>query len=175
MTLSEARKTVSIIGASKASAASRDVAEDLGRLLVDLGYRIVNGGLDGVMAAASRGARSSAAWTEGSTVAILPGLDARAANPWSDIVIPTGLNLGRNLLVVSAGDVVVAVGGGSGTLSEIALAWQLGKPVIGLDLGEGWSARLAGEQIDSRREDVVHRARSAQEAVQLVEDLLRRS
>ncbi|MEE2828452.1 MAG: TIGR00725 family protein [Myxococcota bacterium] len=169
----EARKIVSIIGASKPSATSTEAAENLGRLLVDLGYRIVNGGLGGVMAAASRGARSSTAWTEGSTVAILPGLDAGAANPWSDIVIPTGLSIGRNLLVVSTGDLVVAVGGGSGTLSEIALAWQLGKPVIGLDLGEGWSSRLAGEQIDERRDDVIHRAGSAQEAVQLVDDLLR--
>ena len=105
-------------------------------------------------------------------VGVLPGLDARAANPWVDLAIPTGLNHARNVVLVSMADVVVAVGGGSGTLSELALAWQHDKPIVCLDLGVGWSARLAGERLDSRRADRLHGATSAAEAVRLAAELV---
>ena len=84
------------------------------------------------------------------------------------MVVPTGMNYARNTILVAMAVVVVAVGGGGyGTLSEIALAWQHGKPIVTLDLGEGWSARLAGERLDHRRDDLLHRAESAEEAVRL--------
>jgi uncharacterized protein (TIGR00725 family) len=89
---------------------------------------VVCGGLGGVMAAACRGAKSAG----GLTVGILPGEDRAAANPWVDVAIPTGLGEARNALVVRAADVVVAVGGEYGTLSEIALALRAGKPVVGV-------------------------------------------
>jgi uncharacterized protein (TIGR00725 family) len=89
---------------------------------------VVCGGLGGVMAAACRGA----AEVGGLTVGILPGRDRTLANPWVGIAVPTGLGELRNGLVVLASDVVVAVGGGYGTLSEIALALKLGRPVVGL-------------------------------------------
>ena len=72
-------------------------------------------------------------------IGVLPGLIAADANPFVDVVVPTGMNYARNTILVAMADVVVAVGGGSGTLSEIALAWQHGKPIVTLDLGEGWS------------------------------------
>jgi len=80
------------------------------------------------MEAACRGAKEA----DGLTVGILPGPDRSDANPFVDIVLPTGLGEARNALVVGAADVVIAIGGGYGTLSEIALALKAGKRVIGL-------------------------------------------
>jgi uncharacterized protein (TIGR00725 family) len=80
------------------------------------------------MAAACRGARSA----EGKTVGILPGGDRSEANQWVEIAIATGLGELRNGLIVRSADVVIAVGGGHGTLSEIALALKAGLPVIGI-------------------------------------------
>ena len=82
-----------------------------------------------MMEAACRGAKDAG----GRTVGILPGTDRAAANPFVDTAIPTGLGEARNALVVRAADALIAVGGGYGTLSEIALALKAGKPVVGLD------------------------------------------
>jgi uncharacterized protein (TIGR00725 family) len=89
---------------------------------------LVCGGLGGAMEAACRGAKQAG----GATVGLLPGADRAEANPYVDVPLPTGLGEGRNLLVVRAADVVIAVGGGYGTLSEIALALRHGKPVVGI-------------------------------------------
>ncbi len=80
------------------------------------------------MEAACRGAREGG----GTTVGILPGSDRGEANPYVDVALPTGLGEARNALVVRAADAVIAVGGGYGTLSEIALALKAGKPVVGV-------------------------------------------
>lgn len=103
-------------------------AEEVGRLLAEGGAVLVCGGLGGVMAAACRGARRAG----GLTVGILPGADPRAANRWVEVVIPSGMGEARNALVVRAGRAVIAVGGGHGTLSEIALALKAGTPVVGI-------------------------------------------
>jgi hypothetical protein len=76
--------------------------------------------------------------------------DADAANPHVDVVIPTGLGLFRNMLVARAGDVCIAVRGGAGTLSEIAFAWQLNKPVATMSGTGGWATKLAGSKLDRR-------------------------
>ena len=166
------RPVVAIVGGAHAPEATLAAAEAIGCGLVNAGCRIVTGGLTGIMQAASRGGRTAAGWFEGAVIGILPGLDAAAANPWVDIALPTGLNHARNVVVVACADVVIAVGGGAGTLSEIALAWTHGKPVIGLDLGEGWSSRLAGEALDDRRSDRIHRATDVASALRLVSSLL---
>lgn len=166
------RHVAAVIGANSPSEALTAQAELLGRGLVDAGFRVATGGLGGVMTAASRGARASERWTEGTVVGVLPGLVAAEANPFVDIVVPTGMNYARNVVLVAMADVIVAVGGGSGTLSEIALAWQHGKPIIALDRGEGWSSRLAGERLDHRRDDLLHRATDAGAAVQLALELV---
>ncbi len=166
------RPIASIIGTATPSATLEEEARQLGQELVDRGFRIVTGGLGGVMEAACLGARSSERYAEGTTVGLLPGRDPASANPAVDIALPTNMGIGRNLLVVSAADVVVAVGGGSGTLSEIAMAWQLGKPIIALDQAEGWSAELAGRSIDDRRDGRIERATSAREAARLAEVLV---
>ena len=168
------RPIASVIGSARPSLEDEQLAFDLGRLLVDHGFRIVTGGLAGVMAAASRGARSSRLWVDGTIIGILPTYDAADANPWVDIAIPTGMNHARNALVVSAGDIVIAIGGGAGTLSELGLAWSLGKGVIIVGDG-GWAPHFAGVAIDSRRSDVAHAAATAADACQLAVQLAGRS
>lgn len=170
------RPVLAIIGSSGVVAPTVEAAaESLGRAAIEAGFRLVSGGRDGVMEAASRGARSAASWRDGDIVGILPGYDRRGANQWTDIVIPTGLGIARNVVVVASADVVVAVAGGSGTLSELAMAWQLGKPVIGLDLGlgapGGWGERAAGTALDARRSDEVVRADSPARAIELALEL----
>ena len=128
------------------------LCEDLGRTIVDLGCRVACGGLGGSMAAVCKGARSSKCYQSGDTIGILPMEDADAANPHVDVVIPTGLGLFRNMLVARAGDVCIAVRGGAGTLSEIAFAWQLNKPVATMSGTGGWATELAGSKLDYRRE-----------------------
>lgn len=172
MTAEQRRPVAVVVGASSPSAMILVEAEAIGLGLMNAGLRVATGGLGGVMTATSRGARQAEGWTDGSVIGVLPGLDAAAANAYVDLVIPTGMNYARNTILVAMADVVVAVGGGSGTLSEIALAWQHNKPIVTLDLGEGWSARLAGERLDHRREDRLHRAESAEEAVRLAVSLL---
>jgi uncharacterized protein (TIGR00725 family) len=107
-------------------------AERVGALVAQRGAVLVCGGLGGVMEAACRGARQEG----GTAVGILPGLDRSAANPHVDVALATGLGEARNALVVRAGDALIAVGGGYGTLSEIALALKAGKRVVGLGTWE---------------------------------------
>ncbi|HVL27109.1 MAG TPA: TIGR00725 family protein [Acidimicrobiales bacterium] len=119
---------IAVVGGSEATEAQQADAEAVGRALAEGGAILVCGGRGGVMEAACRGAKAGG----GTTVGILPGADRAEANPWVDVALPTGLGEARNVLVVRAADALVAVGGGFGTLSEIALALRLGKPVVGL-------------------------------------------
>jgi len=119
---------ISVIGGSEANEATLAIAEKIGHALASAGAVTVTGGLGGVMAAACRGAKSAG----GLTVGILPGTDPAAANEWVDVIIPSGLGEARNALVVSSACAVIAVGGEYGTLSEIALAFRAGIPVIGV-------------------------------------------
>jgi uncharacterized protein (TIGR00725 family) len=118
-----------VVGAGDAEPDAAAVAEAVGRELASRGCVVVCGGLGGVMEAACRGAKQAG----GTTVGILPGSDRRAANRWVDVALASGLGEARNALVVRAADALVAVGGGFGTLSEIALALKAGKRVVGLD------------------------------------------
>ena len=116
-------------GPGDASAEVAAAAEAVGRGLAGRGVVVVCGGLGGALEAACRGAKAAG----GVTLGLLPGGDREAANPFVDVAVATGLGEGRNVLVVRAADVVIAVGGGHGTLSEIALALRAGKRVVGLD------------------------------------------
>lgn len=120
---------ISVIGARDPTAAQLAHAEAVGRALAARGHVLVCGGLGGVMEAACRGAHDAG----GRTVGILPGDDPADANPYVDVVIPTGLGIARNVLVVRAAAAVIAIGGSYGTLSEIAFALQLGTPIVGID------------------------------------------
>jgi uncharacterized protein (TIGR00725 family) len=151
------KKTVALIGPNESQCSDKisEFAEALGKALAEEGYILVSGGLGGFMEAVFKGAKRSSNSEEVQTIGIIPGDDKTTANQWCDVVIPTGIGIARNLLVVSTGDAVVAVGGGAGTLSEIALAWQMGKKVICVEGLEGWSEKLAGKSLDSRRRDTL--------------------
>jgi uncharacterized protein (TIGR00725 family) len=120
---------VAVVGPGNAQAAHESAAEEVGRLIAERRAILVCGGLGGVMEAACRGARAA----EGVTVGLLAGTERDDANAYVSVALPTGLGQARNAVVVRSADSVVAIGGGYGTLSEIALALRRGKPVIGLD------------------------------------------
>lgn len=122
------RVHVGVSGGGEADEPACRLAGDVGRELARLGAVVVTGGLGGAMAAASRGAKDEG----GTTLGILPSEDREDANEWVDVAVPTGLDEARNVLLVRAVDALVAVAGEFGTLSEIALALKLGKPVVGL-------------------------------------------
>ena len=81
--------------------------------------------------------------------------------------MPTGLGIARNILVVRTADVVIAIGGGAGTLSEIAIAWQLGRTVIAIEDSGGWASQLAGKHLDDRRTDPILVAPDPERAIEL--------
>jgi uncharacterized protein (TIGR00725 family) len=126
------------VGPGQAGLEELALAEEVGAAVAASRCGLVCGGLGGVMEAACRGARSRG----GLTVGLLPGLDRESANGWVVAALPTGLGEARNVLVVRAADAVVAIGGGWGTLSEIALALRAGLPVVGIGT---WEPALRGE------------------------------
>jgi uncharacterized protein (TIGR00725 family) len=119
---------VSVIGGSTVTDQEYDRAHEVGRLLGVAGHDVVCGGRTGVMEAVCRGARE----TGGHTIGILPGTDRHSANQYVDTPIVTGIGNARNPLVVLNGDAVIAVDGGTGTLSELGHALDFGRPVAGL-------------------------------------------
>jgi uncharacterized protein (TIGR00725 family) len=157
-----------VCGASSAGAEVLVMAAQVGVIVRRLGANLICGGTGGVMGAACRGFQEAKTGLPPGPVAIgvLPGDDATAANPWLDAVVATGMGFARNAIVVRSADAVVAVGGGSGTLSEIALAWQTGRPIVALVPSGGWSQMLAGERIDDRRLDAIVGAQTVDEVEQ---------
>ncbi len=151
------------------------LAEKLGKALIDSGYRIIHGGRGGIMKAVAKGAKQSASYQPGSVIAILPGFDPDGANEYTDVALPTGLDTYRNLLIANA-EAVVAIGGGAGTLSEMAMAWILKRMVIGYAV-EGWSGKLAGQRIDDKKrvdwtEDRVIKVSDAKQALEMLDKYL---
>ncbi len=178
MTEKRRAATIAVIGDARVPTDDQRylIAEELGRGIIDHGYRLLTGGMGGVMEAACRGARSSTSWREGDIIGVLPGSDPDVANPFVDIVVTTGLDHGRNQVVAQSA-AVVAVGGGAGSLSELAFAWIYRRLVIALRCS-GWSGRLADQRIDERarypeiEEDCVYGADDAKEALKLLERYL---
>lgn len=144
---------VAVVGAGDADPSLEDVAEAVGRGLGERGAVVLCGGLSGVMEAACRGTRAAG----GTSVGILPGEDRAAANEFVDVALATGMGEMRNALIVRACDVVVAIGGEYGTLSEVAFALKIGRPVVGY---ETWELRKR-----SAADAGVVRVGSAEEAV----------
>lgn len=119
---------IGVIGGSTPDARSRALAEDIGRLIAEKGAVLVCGGLSGVMEAASRGAKKAG----GFTIGILPGNSPQDANRHIDVAVATGMGYTRNSLVAMNADVLIAVDGQYGTLTEIAYGFIYGKKVVGL-------------------------------------------
>ncbi|UCH12703.1 MAG: TIGR00725 family protein [Candidatus Omnitrophota bacterium] len=122
-------KQISVIGSSVCDEAEAKLAEEVGAEIAHSGAALICGGMGGVMEAASRGAKNAG----GTVVGILPGLKSAEGNSYTDISILTGMGDGRNIIVASSGDAVIAIGGEFGTLSEIGLAIKNRRPVIGLN------------------------------------------
>ena len=125
---------ISVIGAAEGEPEALEAAEEVGRLLAEAGAVVICGGRGGVMEAASRGAQAAG----GIAIGVLPGSDPDEANEHVAHVVATGVGQARNLAVVGSGSAVIAVDGHWGTLSEIAFARKLGKPVVAL---RSWTLR----------------------------------
>jgi uncharacterized protein (TIGR00725 family) len=151
---------VAVVGAGDCTGRPQEeeVAEAVGHALAEAGAILICGGRGGVMAAACRGAKSAG----GLTIGVLPGNSAAEANPYVDIPIVTGMGEARNVIIVRTSHAVIAVGGEFGTLSEVAFALKLGRPVIGLGT---WELSKEGHPVQ-----VILRACTPAEAVQLALD-----
>ncbi len=171
--------TVAVIGDGSVldNSTKYKTAFELGKKLAELGYNIQTGGLGGVMEAVFKGARSSPKYRKGSTIAIIPSTNTEEANNFADVVVPTGLDLLRNGLVVDANAVVV-IGGGAGTLSEMAMAWQKYKLIIAFNNVDGYGKKLAGRKLDDRirypaiLEDCIYSANNVDEVINLLSKYL---
>lgn len=150
---------IAIVGAGKCSKKLRDMAADAARYVAEHGGVVVCGGLGGVMEGAARGAKEAG----GVTIGILPGVDKGDANEYIDYSIPTGFGEARNILVIRAADGVVAFPGKYGTLSEMAFALKMHKPLVSVGawkLGENIplvddpveAARMVIEMVEERQE-----------------------
>jgi len=159
--MNSSKNIVAVIGGAQASTSDIKLAEEVGALLAKKGLALVCGGLGGVMEAACKGAVTEG----GITVGILPGENRSSANPYVQLPIVTGIGIARNLAVVKSAQVVIAVGGSYGTLSEIAFARQSGIPVIGLNT---WNISKNG-----REDDTIIRADTASDAVDKAVNLIR--
>ena len=123
---------IGVIGPNQATDSERETAEEVGREIARRDGALVCGGLGGVMEAVCRGAKSEG----GLTIGIIPGLEKSDANPYVDIPIVTGMSHARNVIVVRSSDAIIAIGGGYGTLSEIAFALTLEIPIVGINTWE---------------------------------------
>jgi len=124
----ERTRYVAVVGSGEATGKLYDAAREVGRLVAERGGVVVCGGLGGVMEAAARGSTEAG----GVAIGVLPDEDRGRANPYLSYSVATGVGQARNLAVVCSADVVVAVGGEYGTLSEIGLALKVGRPVVAL-------------------------------------------
>jgi uncharacterized protein (TIGR00725 family) len=150
------------MGAARCDAGVAALAEEVGRLVAESGAVLLCGGRGGVMEAAARGARRAG----GLTIGVMPGRNAAESppNPHIDVALYTGLGDGRNYVNVCSSDAIVAIAGGYGTLSEIALALKIGKPVV---LLRTWSFTADPPLTEPAR------ASTAAEAVAMVLEALR--
>ena len=133
---------IAVVGPSAGTPAQLALGEAVGRKIAEVGAVLVCGGMGGVMEAAAGGCAEAG----GRSVGILPTDDRLDANPYVTVAVATGMGEGRNAIVVRTADAVIAVHGEYGTLSEIALALKMGKPVVGLGT---WELAKGGEPVDA--------------------------
>lgn len=122
------KNLIGVIGGSDIDSSIAEIAFQTGVQIAEYGFGLVCGGMGGVMEQAARGCRQKG----GLTVGILPGEDFSLANPYLDVIIPTGMNIARNILIVRSALGIIAIDGKYGTLSELAYALQMHKPIVGI-------------------------------------------
>jgi hypothetical protein len=140
-------KQVGIIGSSFCGEELYGIAYRVGELLAEKGYIVINGGLGGVMEASAKGAKEKG----GFVIGIIPSASKRDANQFCDAVIATDMGHARNMIIVHSSDAIIAVGGGFGTISEMAIALKEGKKVIAISP----EIRLPGLIIAENAEEAV--------------------
>lgn len=133
---------IAVVGPSAATPAEHALGEEVGRRIAEADAVLVCGGMGGLMEAAASGCAKAG----GRSVGIVPG-ERTTANPYLTVVVATGMGEARNAIVVRTADVVIAVAGEYGTLSEIALALKMGRPVVGLRTWEVSKPGLPGDPI----------------------------
>lgn len=126
------KRIIGVIGSGRANASLTGIAEEVGRLIATREALLVCGGLGGVMEGAARGAKAAG----GTTIGILPQATKEMANQYIDVPVATGFGEGRNVIIIRTSDALIAIGGEFGTLSELAFALKMGKPVIGINTWE---------------------------------------
>jgi len=150
-----------------------DISQDIGQILARAGVNLVCGGLGGVMLESCRGFKSIK--SEGRAIGILPSYDSSSANKFIYVVIPTGLDVGRNQIVVASASVVIVIGGGAGTLSEIAIASQINKPIIMIKNTGGWADGINDDYLDDRKNARIYHIYDLQELAPLIDRLIKSS
>lgn len=172
--MQKTKKIITVIGAGKElyGQEAYDFAQQLGKHLVEEGYIIATGGLGGIMEAVMKGARQSPKWFAGATIGIIPQEDKFYANPYCDVVIPSGMGVARNALLVNMADAIVAIGGGPGTLSELAFAWQKGKKTCCVTNFGGWATEIFNKELDTRASGLFSKATSVEEVLLQVQQIV---
>lgn len=140
---------------------AREAAYRVGRAIAKEGATVVCGGLGGVMEAASKGARDAG----GHSVGIIPTSDFDQANRYCEFVVATGIGMSRNFIVAYSGDAMIVVGGGAGTVSEVAAAYRVSKPIVTVKGTGGVADEWAGRYLDARRTRLILGGSSPEDAV----------
>jgi uncharacterized protein (TIGR00725 family) len=161
------KRQVAVIGSSD-DTQNLDEAYSIGKFVARKGYTLITGGRGGIMKAASQGAYEN----NGIVIGILPGDDLEASNNYCTVVIPTGIGFARNAVNVLSADILVAIGGKSGTLSELAYAGIFSKPVICCTFASGWSAEFPAMKANGHNASLLLTASSVEEACSHLERFL---
>jgi len=164
---------VSVVGYNEDSCtdAAREAAYQVGWAIAKAGWTVVCGGLGGVMEAACKGSHDAG----GRSLGIVPSADLSQANDYCDVVIASGLGRSRDFLVAYSGDAMVVVGGGAGTLIEVAAAYQASKPIVAISGTGGVAESWAGKHVDQRQTTRILEGGGAEDAVRkLASELSRR-
>jgi len=141
---------IAVVGSERCDERLYHIAYEVGRLLAERGCVVINGGLGGVMEASAAGAKLKG----GLTVGIIPSDRKEDANQYIDVVVVTDMGHARNVIIAQSCDAMIAVGGGYGTISEMAIALKLGKKVVAIEP----EVVLPGVEIAETPEEAVDKA-----------------
>jgi len=167
------RKQVAVIGSAgpeeypgqKPTKKTFEIAYEVGKLLAEENVIVICGGKGGIMEAVCKGAKEN----NGITVGVVSGNIRGTSNKYVDVEIVSGFtNFGEEGLIISMADAVIVLGGGAGTLQEIALAYRSKKQIVAIAGLRGWGDKLRNSFIDERKSIKIGEAKSAKEAVELV-------
>lgn len=145
-------------------------AEELGKIIAQKEAILITGGKGGIMESAAKGAKSNG----GTTVGFVKGKERLTSNDFTDIEVVSGMEgCGEETMLILSCDGIIAVGGGAGTLQELAIAYRNKKPVVILDTGYGWASKLANIYLDDRKRVKFFSAKTPKEALNLLLKLIR--